>query len=219
MQNDSSFFKKCVLIATVVLPLLLNACAATPRTTALPSAPAGALERLTAEQQQLDQRLVQLQDNLLLLEARVMDQQALIDQMRESAPAAPVSVTTVPQTEVTPAELYRQAFAAYASGDYPRGETDFTRFVALFPNNEYVANARFWLAECYLAQSEYPQAAATFHNIAEDYPRSALAPKALWKEAVTHERSGATQKAAEVLTTLRKRYPGSSEAQKPLSEN
>ncbi|MDF1580512.1 MAG: tol-pal system protein YbgF [Desulfuromonadales bacterium] len=217
MQNDPSFFKKCVLIVTVILPLLLTACAATPRTTALSSASADALERLAADQQQLDQRLVQLQDNLLLLEARFMDQQALIEQLREAAPSAPAAIATVPQTEITPAELYRKAFAAYAAGDYPQGETDFIRFVALFPNNEYVTNARFWLAECYLAQSKYPQAATTFHSIAEDYPRSALAPKALWKEAVTYERSGATQKAAEVLTTLRKRYPGSSEARKPLN--
>ena len=220
--NYPQYLKKYALAVCTGLLLLLNGCAAT-QTASTTGASSANVNHLRNEQQQLVQRIDQLQTNLLLLEVRVMDQQKLIERLRKTKPVPVPGVTQpAPQpqaTSLTPAELYRKAFAAYAAGRYAEGLADFKRFVTLFPTSEYAANANYWLAECHLAQNEYTQAATVYREIAQEYAQSAIAPKALWKEALALTRAGAEQKAAKVLRTLHKRYPGSKAAKKPLPTN
>ena len=221
------------LILILTLSGLLAACtpAVPPGAT---SVDAGRLARLEQTQADFDQRLQRLQDNLMLLEAKVVDQQQVLEEIRRgqvaekgtapgqitapaparTEPAAP-SAAAPPQPAAT--DIYLQAFADYAAGRYQQAVSGFARFLSNYSDSDYAGNAQYWLAECYLAMKQYNQAATAFEQTAERYPKSAKAADALLKLAATQRQLGETDRAAETEGLLRSRYPQSAAARKSLS--
>lgn len=192
------------------------------------------LDTLQRQQYELSRQMAQLQDNLLLLEARVLDQQQLIEQMRANLPAQKVTgtgektgsppppaapVREIPSTTSASAtETYLQAFANYASGNYAEAVLGFETFLRHFPDNDYAANAQYWLGECYLAQQLHTQAAEEFQKTFNRYPRGAKTPDALLKLASTYQQMNQPDRATATLQILRQSYPGSSAARQAAQE-
>ena len=61
-----------------------------------------------------------------------------------------------------------------------------------------------------LANGDYSRAAALFHDVAAQYPQSALIPDAMYYEAFAHYRSGESsdlQAARDILASLHSKYP------------
>lgn len=191
------------------------------------------LNRLDGEQQELSQRLERLQDNLTLLEARLQDQQRLIEEMRqgeaaqkvtpagEKAATLPPAGTLPPPAESaatasSPTETYLQAFADYASGRYDQAILGFETFIRQFPNNDYAANAQYWLGECYYSRQDYARAVTEFRKMVETYPQGTRAPDALLKIATALEQMNEPGQAERALQLLRSRYPDSPAAKKSL---
>jgi tol-pal system protein YbgF len=192
-------------------------------------------DTLRGQQQGLSRQIEQLQDNLLLLEARVHDQQQLLEQLRSALPSQKVttggekagavllpapSLTPKAPSEppLSPTETYLQAFSDYASGDYTRAILGFENFLRHFPNNDYAANAQFWLGECFLSQQLYPRAAEEFQKTFSRYPQGAKTPDALLKLAFTFTQMNEPERATATLQTLRQRYPGSAAARQSEQE-
>jgi tol-pal system protein YbgF len=226
---------RAVLLGTAVF--LLAGCAVTsgPAPKATPRDASAELEGLLRAQQGLTRQIGQLQDNLLLLEARMQDQQQLIDQLRTALPAqkgtvagektgsppppAPPSAREAPGRGLaSPTEIYLQAFSDYASGHYGQAILGFETFLRHFPDNDYAANAQYWLGECYLGQQLYPKAAEEFQKTVQRYPQGAKTPDALLKLASVYQQLNQPDQATAALQILRQRYPGSPAARQAEQE-
>lgn len=219
---------------TVLCSLLLSACATHPRQPQ-PGVSATEVENLRREQQGLDEQVGKLRDNLLLLEARVADQQDTLDRLRreletrkedsrqiagperpERAPAAPAATREAAGERPAAAETYMQAFADYAAGRYTEAVAGFARFLENFPENSYAGNARYWLGESHFRQQQYRRAIDEFRTLVDRYPDSNKAPDALLKQAQAYRELGDRSQAEDTLRRLRALYPDSSAARQSL---
>jgi tol-pal system protein YbgF len=222
-------------LRALILPLctgglLLSGCAGGLPTRPVQNRPSPELKQLRLDQQSLSERVQRLQDNLVLLEARLRDQQKTLEQLQSARapekgtsagqiappvapePSRPAVTTEAPQPSAT--QTYLQAFADYAAARYADATEGFNLFLENFPDNDYAGNARYWLAECYLAQNRYERAAEEFRRAAELYPRNSKAPAALLKLAEVQEKLDEKGEAEQTLRLLRARYPQSDAAQK-----
>ncbi len=211
----------------------LNGCAV-PSSTVDGGAGNPGLTRLQQEQADLLRRMDQLQDRLLLIEARLQDQQSLLSRLQ----GAPVAEKVTPGREITgyrapttaaaplvedkieagraPTEVYLQAFSDYAAGRFDQAKSGFETFLGNFPDNDYAGNAQYWLGECYYSLEQYERAVAEFQKVVNYYPQGSKAPEALWKIASAQAKLNHPENAAETLRLLRGKYPGSAAARKSL---
>ena len=166
-----------LLLATAVwVGVALSGCAVPPTA----AAPASQLEhdfaKMQQDQRELAKKLDRIQTNLILIEARVQDQQQLLEQLRQKPVAQKVTpngqntgASPTPSASAAtsgspppPAEIYLKAFADYAAGRYAEATGGFTTFLKTYPDSDFAGNARYWLGGCYYAQQAYPQGVPAF---------------------------------------------------------
>lgn len=221
-------------IPLALIGLLTAGCAVPPAVDLTPVETK--LNRLSSDQQELSGQLERLQTNLTLLEARLLDQQKIIEALRRGAaaqkvtPPGEMAVTTSPAAVATgptgsgntpgsPTEIYLQAFADYASGRFEQAVAGFEAFLRHYPNNDYAGNAQYWLGECYYSRQEYGLAVTEFRKMLESYPQGGKAPDALLKMATALRQMNEPGHAEEALRLLRSRYPDTPAARKSLDTN
>jgi tol-pal system protein YbgF len=209
--------------------LALSGCAAITGPAPAEQVSSADFDQLLQKQDDLHRKIEQLQDNLLLLEAQVFDHRQLFDQMRALLEAQKVTSSgektgisqpppAIPSPEasgrsvLSPTETYLQAFSDYASGRYPQAVLGFESFLRNFPENDYAANAQYWLGECFLAQQQYPRAIEEFQRMVSRYPQGAKTPDALLKLAHAFKEMNQPDRATATLQALRQRYPNSAAA-------
>jgi len=217
------------LAPTLLSLTLLSACAPTPV-----AGPSVALEEqlqmiLQQQQQQADQ-LQLLQRQLVQIQQQIAGEaqvSAQIDAHAESAqplpqpslpaPTAPSLSPAVASQEINAltasASSYLAAFTELASGRYAAAETGFQNFLQEFPEHQYTANARFWLAGAQAAQGKLQLAESNLRQILSDPRGRAKAPAALLKLARIYRQQGLDSQANETLEQLRSTFPDSPEAQ------
>jgi tol-pal system protein YbgF len=117
------------------------------------------------------------------------------------------------QGQRTPTEIYRRAFAAYTTGKHAQAQELFEEFATSFPDNDYVANARFWQGEAYLAQGMYTEAGTAFAAVEEFDPQSTKVPFAKLKLGLIRAREGDTQGARTLLEDVQRNYPDTEAAE------
>jgi tol-pal system protein YbgF len=214
----------------MILAAILSGCAGTVS----PTPPGKALTRadlksLEQGQEDLSVQMQRIQDNVLLVEARMQDQQRLIEEMRMALAALKVTPSgekaepsateegagvSPDKTALSPTEIYLQAFADYTSGRFQQGIAGFESFISRYPESEYAGNAQYWLGECYYSLQSYEQAAQEFARVVEEYPQGNKAPEALLKMASALLRMEQPERAGQALEILLQRYPNSSSARK-----
>ncbi|MDO3378951.1 tol-pal system protein YbgF [Geoalkalibacter halelectricus] len=191
------------------------------------------ISRLEQRQQLLDAELSSLRGEFAELQAQMRSQQAQLQALggrpgteidtragQITAHVQPIAPPTPPRA-VAPApssatDTYLRAFSDYASGRYSQAIAGFERFLESFPDNEYAANAQFWIGECYYAQQDYEQAAAEFLKMAERHAQSGRTPDALFQAASAYQKLGREGQARQIIDLLRQRYPQSAAAQRNL---
>jgi len=222
-------------IPLMLVGLLTTGCAVPPPAVDLTPVKAE-LRRLDSDQIKMSGQMERLQDNLTLLEARLLDQQKIIETLRQGASAQKVTPTgektstTRPESIAaaptesgnrpgSPTEIYLQAFADYASGRFDQAIAGFGAFLKHYPNSDYAGNAQYWLGECYYSRQEYALAVAAFRKTAESYPQGGKTPDALLKMATALRQMNEVSQAEEALRLLRSRYPDTPAARKSLETN
>ena len=214
---------RCFLIAASLC--WLSACATTGTTPVSVSAASGSTVLSDQQVQDIEARLQRLQDSVVMLEARLLDQQRVIESLKQRpGQDSGTAVSGIDNgsnsdnapgsAQQSPTEIYLAAFGDYAAGQYQKSINGFSRFLQFFPANDYASNARYWLAECYLALGQYEQAIADFDKVVADYPKSAKAPDALLKKAAALYQANEEESAIETIQLLKERYPKSSAARK-----
>jgi len=217
-----------------VLTLMTAGCIPTPPTSER-AIVQNDLVQLAEGQQAIEQRLQKFQDNLILLEAKIQDQQEVIEELK-SVQAAMKGATsggrplfsgegstgettaTADSSKNSPTEIYLKAFSDYASGRYQSAVSGFETFLRLYPANDYAANAFYWLGESYSSLKNYALAAEAYARIADRFPDWSKTPEALLKAATALTQMNRNDEANAVIQMLREKYPKSSAAEKSYED-
>lgn len=128
----------------------------------------------------------------------------------------PAIVSTQP---ASPAELdkaaYTVALDAYKQGGAKKAIAPMQNFIKNNPNSVYISNAHFWLAEFNLAidPTNYAEAKRNYAVVANKYPNSARASRALYQlYSIAKDVDHNAAQAAQYKQKLLKSYPQSEEA-------
>jgi len=204
--------------------LFLNAC--TAPTAAGPSvALKQQFTQMQEQQRQQAMQLMEIQQQLAELQQQLLSP---TEQNRITALAGATTeqATPEPQPTVVPAAIrqeltgladsaasYLNAFSNLAAGRYAIAESGFNNFLNSYPQHQYNANARYWLASAQLSQGKLDMAASTLRQVITSATGQDRAPAAMMMLAKVYRQQSQPEAADEILEQLRQRFPKSAEAQ------
>ncbi len=110
------------------------------------------------------------------------------------------------------AEAYRAAMMLYGRGRVTESRAAFQKVLDAEPTGELADNALFWIGETYFAAGNYTVATRYYRRVITEFADQNKAPDALFKIAVSHEKSGDLALARQTLQELIRDYPYSSSA-------
>lgn len=117
----------------------------------------------------------------------------------------------------TPIEQYNYSYALLSSGKYTEAENAFKAFLEQHPQDELAGNAQYWLGQIYFVRGEYDQAAKTFLEGYQAYPKSSKAPDYLLKIGSSLTKIDQKADACAVFAELRSKFPNSPAAKERLA--
>ncbi len=137
-----------------------------------------------------------------------------------TAPTTPSSpgaagIPSLPSPETTGGnerDAYRDAFELLKQRKYPEAVAAFTDLMRRFPQGQYTDQARYWLADTYYVQRNYPAALTEFDRLVQLNSTSARIPEAMLKIANIQSELDAREQARAAYRLLIAKYPGSTEA-------
>ncbi|HET7711644.1 MAG TPA: tol-pal system protein YbgF [Thermoanaerobaculia bacterium] len=110
------------------------------------------------------------------------------------------------------AERYRAALMLYGGGKHAEARRAFQQVFDSDPSGDLADNALFWIAESYYSAADYPNALRFYRRVVAEFREENKAPDALFKIAMTQEKSGDLVLARQTLNELINRYPYSTAA-------
>lgn len=123
-----------------------------------------------------------------------------------SAPAAPALPAPAPR------ELYSQAYADYARGNYDLAIQGFGEYIRNYPGTDFTDNAQYWIGECLYGKKLYNEAVEAWNVLFRDYPSSDKLPDARVKKGMSLERLGRRSQALVEYRYVVDRFPNSQAA-------
>jgi tol-pal system protein YbgF len=180
----------------------------------------------------LGQQVEELRDELHRLQGRMEETEhqartalddaraARADAARDSGtpPGAPGAEADEPPREdgSSASELtaYREAYAAWRSGDAQVCIDRFRIFLQTYPSSAYADDAAYWMADCYFKHGDYKTAVLRFDDVVTRHPQSGKAPDALYRqgEALLRLGPGFSKAAGKAFERVVKEYPDSARA-------
>jgi len=226
------------LVAAAVIALSLGACAssttssAEPEMTPLAPAPDPRVGELQTQLTELLERIDVLNDRIARLEEGAPAPAApavVASSAPAPAPETPATAPAVaqPQQPQQPqralvgaqiAEDYRQAIMLVGRGRNEDARRAFEGVFQADPNGDLADNALFWIGETYFAAKDYTNAVRYYNRVVSDYSTQNKAPDALFKIALSQERTGDLALARRTLQQVIDRYPYSSPASSAKAE-
>ncbi|MGK8804094.1 YbgF trimerization domain-containing protein [Acinetobacter seifertii] len=139
-------------------------------------------------------------------------------EQQPSAPVTSAQPTTAAQNQSNPLELEKAAYTvaldAYKQGGAKKAIAPMQNFIKNHPNSIYTGNAYFWLAEFHLATDpvNYNEAKKNYNIVANQYPNSSKAPRALYQlYSIAKDVDKNTASANQYKNKLLTQYPKSEE--------
>jgi tol-pal system protein YbgF len=129
-----------------------------------------------------------------------------------TAPGAPASSTVPGAPPPAPRELYSQAYADFARGNYDLAIMGFTEYLKAYPGTDFSDNAQYWIGECLYGKQKYQEAVEGWNVLFRDYPSSDKLPDARVKKGMALERLGRRSQALVEYRYVIDRFPNSSAA-------
>jgi tol-pal system protein YbgF len=117
-----------------------------------------------------------------------------------AAPAGPVPA---------PRELYSQAYADYARGNYDLAIQGFGEYIRNYPGTDFTDNAQYWIGECLYGKKMYAEAIEAWNVLFKDHAASDKVPDARVKKGMALERLGRKSQALVEYRYVVDRYPNS----------
>jgi TolA-binding protein len=170
-----------------------------------------------------DQRLGQVQDDLKKSQTGA-GQPPSTDSSNNIPPTNTASPNTAPQNAsvanntTAPADeadkvAYIAAYEAYKAGGAAQAIAPMKKFIADYPQSQFVPNAYYWLGEFNLAVTppNFGLASTNFKVVTNKYPKSAKAAASFYRLATLADVDKHQTTAIALMKTLQKDYPGTQE--------
>ena len=180
----------------------------------------GQLEKSQYDNMQLQNHLERMAQDLEVRFNDVRTQQQLLATAQATAHAAPtpapavIEGTTEPaaaaptaDANANPQALYDDGFAKLRAADYANAEKSFKQFLSGNPQHALAGNAAYWLGETYYVRGQFKEAAVTFADGYQKYPKNSKAPDNLLKLAMALSALGSKDDACLTLGELKTKYP------------
>jgi tol-pal system protein YbgF len=123
-----------------------------------------------------------------------------------TAPAAPAPPPPAPR------ELYSQAYADYARGNYDLAIQGFAEYIRSYPGTDFTDNAQYWIGECLYGKKMYAEAVDAWNTLFKDYPASDKLPDGRVKKGMALEKLGRKSQALVEYRYVVDRFPNSQAA-------
>ena len=175
-------------------------------------------ETLTASFKDLNDRVAELAEALEALKAQAVP-------LPTSDPGAPAPAAaaagadpgaTAAGAQAAPApaprELYSQAYADYARGNFDLAVQGFGEYLRAYPGTDFADNAQYWIGECLYGKKMYAEAIEAWNTLFKDFPASDKLPDGRVKKGMALERLGRKSQALVEYRYVVDRYPNSQAA-------
>jgi len=131
-----------------------------------------------------------------------------------TGPATPGGAPASGPTGTAPAprELYSQAYADFARGNYDLAVQGFAEYIRNYPGTDFTDNAQYWIGECLYGRKMYAEAIEAWNTLFKDYPASDKIPDGRVKKGMALERLGRKSQALVEYRYVVDRYPNSQAA-------
>ena len=106
-------------------------------------------------------------------------------------------------------QLWAQAGQRLAQGQRDEGRRFFRTFIQRFPQDPRAPQAYLVIGQSFSQESKFPNAAAEFQKVLDNYAASPEVPEAMWQLALTFTQLKFCSDARALLSDLIKRYPKS----------
>lgn len=128
-----------------------------------------------------------------------------------AAPAAPATASLAPQPALpagTPKAQYDYALSLMLKKqDFARAETALKAFIEKNPKDKLTGNAYYWLGETYYVRKSYQDAAFSFAEGFQKFPKNNKAPDSLLKLGMSLERLKKRKEACTAYSRLLGTFP------------
>jgi tol-pal system protein YbgF len=129
------------------------------------------------------------------------------------AATPPGATAPAPATPVqAPRELYSQAYADFARGNYDLAMQGFAEYLRAYPGTDFADNAQYWIGECQYGKKLYAEAIDAWNLLLKDFPSSDKLPDARVKKGMALERLGRRSQALVEYRYVVDRFPTSQAA-------
>ncbi len=122
-----------------------------------------------------------------------------------TSPTAPGAYASVP----APRELYSQAYADYARGNYDLAVAAFQEYIRSYPGTDFTDNAQYWIGECLYGKKLFTEAVEAWNVLFRDYPASDKLPDARVKKGMALEKLGRRSQALVEYRFVIDKFPNS----------
>ena len=172
-------------------------------------------EAIQTTLRELDQRISEIGEQLQGMHA----QNAAAPPVAPAAPAGPDAGPVAPPRAGTPAppaprELYSQAYADYARGNYDLAIQEYQEYLKNYPDTDLSDNAQYWIGECLYSKQQYAEALEAWDELFRRFPGSDKLPDARYKKGMALERLGRRSQAVLEYRAVATRYPNSEAGRK-----
>ena len=127
----------------------------------------------------------------------------------EGSPPPPTGPAAV---GMSPRQLFEQAFADYAGGQWSIAISGFEMYLKTYPRSELADDAQYYIGESYSGASNHKDALAAYQRVLAEHPNGDKAPDAAYKLGLSHERLGQRDRAREAYQQVTKQFPESDAA-------
>jgi tol-pal system protein YbgF len=111
-----------------------------------------------------------------------------------------------------PRELYSQAYADFARGNYDLAIQGFSEYIRSYPDTDFTDNAQYWIGECLYGKKMFAEAVEAWNTLFKDYTTSDKIPDGRVKKGMALERLGRKSQALVEYRYVVDRHPNSQAA-------
>jgi len=104
-------------------------------------------------------------------------------------------------------QTYLNAHRLLAAGQYSQAIDLFLNYLDLYPENNHVPDAFYWLGKAYVAKGDYHNGKKIFIEFQNDYPLHHKFSNSLYELAMTHHELKETKEAEQLLESMIKEFP------------
>jgi tol-pal system protein YbgF len=108
---------------------------------------------------------------------------------------------------LTADELYDKALGLLRQASYDEAERAFKNFIAKYPKDKQIENARYWFGETFYVRAKFSDAAVAFADSYQQNPKGVKAPDSLLKLGMSLSALGKTEDACATYGSLKKDFP------------